>query len=82
MAGVLKSLILGVDGQTVGPIAVESWRVDALLDWHLDGQRGRAAFMLLGQLPTEMRDDTIRTVALQLARGHVGYIQIEAVRDA
>lgn len=80
MAGVLKSLLIGVDGQMVGPYVVSVETADSLLRWHDHGKQG--GFLLLGQLPTDIRDDTIRTVALQLARGHVGYIQVEAVRDA
>ena len=83
MAGALKFLLIGVDGQTVGPIVVEARRVDALLDWHDRGKVG--SFLLLGRLPANPRDvdrQTVRTVALQLPRGHVGYIQVEAVRDA
>jgi hypothetical protein len=76
----LKSVTLVVDGQTVGPVVAEAWRVDALLDWHADGQRGKSALLLTGQLPTHIQDDTARRVAVSLARGHVGYIQVEAVR--
>lgn len=79
MAGVLKSLLLGVDGQRVGPLVVSAETADMLLEWH---DRGKGnGFMFIGQLPTEMRDDTIRTVAIQLYKGHVGYIQVEAVRN-
>lgn len=82
MPGVLKFLILGVDGREVGPIVVNAETADNLLDWHYQ-DKGKP-FMLLGQLPTNPRDvdKTVRTVALQVRRGHVGYIQVEAVRDA
>jgi hypothetical protein len=75
----LKSVLLGVDGRTIGPFVVNAQTADLLLAWHDHGKP--RAFLLLGQLPTEMRDDTVRTVALQLAKGHVGYIQVEAVRN-
>lgn len=81
MAGTLKSLLIGVDGQTVGPVVVNAQTADLLLDWNDHGKKG--GFLLLGQLPMYPRDvdRTIRTVALQLSRGHVGYIQVEAVRN-
>lgn len=82
MAGPLKFLLLGVDGQRLGPLVVTAEAAQSLLDWHTSG-KGRS-FLLLAQLPTNPRDvdKTVRTVALQLSRGHVGYIQVEAVRDA
>lgn len=80
MPSALKSLLIGVDGQTVGPVVVNVATAESLLRWHDRGKEG--GFLLLGQVPTEIGDDTIRTVALQLSRGHVGYIRIEAVRDA
>ncbi len=79
MANPLKSLLIGVDGQRIGPIVVRAETADRLLEWNDHGKPG--GFLLIGQLPTEMRDDTIRTVALQLKRGHVGYIQVEGVRN-
>jgi hypothetical protein len=77
---VQKAVTLGVDGQTVGPLVMEASNVDRLLEWHADGQRGRNSHLTLGQLPTRPEDDTIRLVSLSLGRGHVGYIQVEAVR--
>lgn len=73
-----KAVTLGVDGQTVGPLVMEASNVDRLLEWHEQGKLN--GFLLVGQLPTRPEDDTIRLVSLSLGRGHVGYIQVEAVQ--